>query len=119
MPNPRAKGISYVREVRKVLEAMQHQVEGPGYGLAFFGKSPRPVHKDYFGVFDLVSFYDGHVYLHQVTDISHKAQKVKAIQEKKIPGWVWARCTGHKIFYRIFSIDMEGKVEESEIRWRL
>ncbi len=119
MTDSRKKGLNYVREVRKILQAMEHQVEGPGYGLAFFGGSPRPIHRDYFGLYDLVSCYDGRIYLHQVTDLSNKAKKVKAIQEKKIPGWVWARCDGGKIFYRIFCVDMDGRVEESQIRWRL
>jgi hypothetical protein len=35
--NNRAKGLIFCREVKKILEAIGHQVEGPGYTTAFFG----------------------------------------------------------------------------------
>jgi len=116
--NTRQKGLMWVREVRKLLEGMNHEVEGPGYKTAFFDNRVQPVHIDYFGIFDLISF-DGNSFIgHQVSDLSHKAEKVHAIQEKKMKGWVWSRFDeGRKVGYRIFFVEPE-KVEEGEIIWR-
>jgi len=116
--NTRKKGLEWVREVRKLLEAMNHVVEGPGYGVAFFNNRMSPIHRDYFSVFDLISF-DGNSFIgHQVSDLSHKAEKVRAIQAKKMKGWIWSRfAEGRRCGYRLFFVDPE-KVEEGEIIWR-
>lgn len=115
--NTRQKGLFWVREVRKLLEGMNHVVEGPGYKTAFFNNRIQPVHSDYFGIFDLISFDGTHFIGHQVSDLSHKAEKVKAIQQKKMKGWVWSRVSNGKVFYRIFIVEPD-KVEEAEIIWR-
>lgn len=89
----RQKGLVLVREVRKILEGMGEIVEGPGYGVAFFNDRMNPIHKDFFGVFDLMSFspkekeFTGH----QVSTEHNKSTKIKALQEAKLPGWVWCR----------------------------
>lgn len=118
MPSARAKGLTYVREVRKILEAVGHEVEGPGYGLAFYGGRMAPVHRDYFGVYDLISYFQGQFFGHQISIPSNKASKVKAIQAKKMPGWVWSRLSNGKIFYRIFIVKPSGEIEEAEIKWK-
>jgi hypothetical protein len=117
--NNRAKGLAFCREVRKILEALGHQVEGPGYGIAFYGGRMAPVHRDYFGVFDLVSIFEGQTYWHQISTPSNKAVKVKAIIAKSLSGWVWARASNGKIFYRVFIVKTSGAVEEAEIRWKV
>ena len=87
----RAKGLDFVREVRKILEGIGHTVEGPGYGVAFYNAKMNPIHRDFFGVFDLMSF-NGQSYLgHQVSTEANKSTKIKAIQEAKLLGWVWCR----------------------------
>ena len=119
MKDHRAKGLSFVREVRGLLEAMNHQVEGPGYSTRFFGGRLNAVHKDYFSCFDLLSF-DGLDFIgHQITTIENKAAKVNAIQANKMKGWVWCRFSedNRKVGYRIFFVDSE-KVEEGEIIWK-
>lgn len=45
--NARKKGLSYVHEVKKLLLAMSHQVEGPGFKPAFFGGKLSVVHSDF------------------------------------------------------------------------
>ena len=118
MKDHRTKGLGFVREVRKLLEAMNHQVEGPGYATRFFGGKINAVHKDYFDCFDLISF-DGKDFIgHQISTIENKAAKVHQIQALKMPGWVWARFSeGRRVGYRLFMIDGD-KVEEGEIIWK-
>jgi len=116
--NNRQKGILFCREVKKILEGIGHVVEGPGYGVAFYGGRMGPVHRDYFGCFDLVSFYQGSYFFHQISTLSNKAAKIKAIQDKKMNGWVWSRISNGKVFYRIFIVN-SGEIEEAEIRWRV
>ena len=118
MSNNRAKGLSFCREVKKILEGIGHQVEGPGYGIAFYGGQMRPVHKDYWGVFDLLSYFEGQIYCHQISTPTNKAVKIKAIQAKNLPGWVWSRVSNGRIFYRVFIVKNSGAVEEAEIRWK-
>lgn len=111
--NARKKGLSYVHEVKKLLLAMSHQVEGPGFKPAFFGGKLSVVHSDFFDCFDLISF-DGKEYFgHQVSTLSNKSAKVKAIKAKNMPGWVWAR-TDKPVGYRIFQVDRKGKVTEAK-----
>jgi len=126
----REKGLIYVHEVKKLLEAIGHQVEGPGYMIIYIPLNPgayklginratKPiqVHKDYFGVADLISYFEGKLILHQVTDLSNKSIHVKAIQERGLSAWVWCRFNeGRRIGYRIFFVDL--LVEEGEIIWR-
>lgn len=118
MTSSRSKGLGYVREVIKLLEGMNHAVEGPGYASKWFNGRVNVVHKDYFNLFDLISYCDGVYYLHQVSDLSHKAEKVKAIKEKHFPGWVWCRTSeAGRIKYRLFFVQSDGTVEEGEIRF--
>jgi hypothetical protein len=115
--NARKKGLNYVREVRKILEAMNHQVEGPGYGVAFFAGRMLPIHRDYWGIFDLISF-NGEFHGHQVSTLSNKAVKVKAIRDKMFPGWVWCRVNkANRVGYRVFQIDSFGIVEDNEMQF--
>ena len=114
----RSKGLNFTREVRRILEGIGHTVEGPGYGLAYYNAKMNPVHKDFFGVFDLISF-DGKSYIgHQVSTETNKSAKIKAIQEAKLPGWVWCRFsdedrgTGYEV-WRVFG----DTVEDSEITY--
>ena len=104
----RDKGLDYVREVRKILEGLGHTVEGPGYGVAYYNAKMNPVHKDFFGIFDLMS-YDGKSYLgHQVSTEANKSTKIKAIQGAKLPGWVWCRFTDDDGFvgYKVYEVGL-------------
>jgi len=117
--NSRAKGLSFCREVRKILEGMDHEVEGPGYATAFFQGALHPIHRDYFSLFDLISFFEGKYYFHQVSTIENKSTKIKAIQAKGMAGWVWLRVTeDNQTGYDIFIID-GVIIEEKEMRYFL
>ncbi len=111
--NSRKKGLSYVHEVKKILRGMEHQVEGPGFKPAFFGGKLSVVHSDYFDVWDLISFNGDEFIFHQVSTLSNKSAKIKAIKDKMMPGWVWTR-TEKPVGYRIFQVDWKGKVTEAK-----
>jgi hypothetical protein len=115
----RSKGLDFVREVKKILQAIGHETEGPGYGVAYYNSQMRPVHRDYWGCFDLLSAFKGNIFCHQITTLDNKARKVKAIQAKGIPGWVWARVSNGKVFYRIFIVKPGQPIEEAEVRWKV
>ncbi len=106
--NARAKGLSYCREVKKILLENGYHVEGPGFAVLFFNGRSVPVHRDFFNLFDLMSYKDGQFWGHQVSDIHHKSEKIKAISEAGFQGWVWSRTKeGRKVKYRVFNGDME------------
>jgi len=111
--NARAKGLQRVREVKKLLEGIGHCVEGPGYSVAFYQNRMNPIHRDYFGIADLISYHEGIFILHQVTDLHNKASHIKAIQESLLPCWLWCRIQG-ALDYRIFFVSA-GKVEEGKV----
>jgi hypothetical protein len=103
--NTRQKGLNYVREVRKILESMGHIVEGPGYALAFFDNRMQAIHRDYFGIFDLISWDGIQLIGHQVSDIHNKSTKIKEIQGQQMSGWVWARGKkGRKVEWQLFIV---------------
>ncbi len=111
--NNRQKGLHRVREVKKMLEGLGHVCEGPGYSIAFFDGQMRPIHRDYFGVGDLISYHEGQFILHQVTDLSHKSKHLKAIQNKGLIAWLWCKIDQHRIGYRIFKVS-QNSIEETE-----
>ena len=114
----RSKGLDYVREVRKILEGIGHTVEGPGYGLAYYGGKMNPIHRDFFGCFDLMSF-DGKYYLgHQVSTEINKSTKIKTIQEAKLPGWVWCRFSDEDkgTGYEVWKVNGD-EITESEMTY--
>ena len=83
------------------------------YNVLFGGKVIA-IHQDYFGLFDLISFCDGRYYFHQISNLENKAAKVKAIQARKMSGWVWTRYDeGRKV-----SVECDGSVNEMEARFR-
>ncbi len=114
--NARQKGLSYCREVRKIIEALGHTVEGPGYATAFFNGRMSPIHRDYFGLWDLISYYQGQYLFHQVSTLSNKSSKIKAITGKQMPGWIWCRVD-HPVGYRIFKVDQAGNVVETGMQF--
>jgi hypothetical protein len=113
--NNRQKGLFYVREVKKILQGMNHEVEGPGYKAVWMGNRSVVVHADYFGIFDLISYHDGIYTFHQVSDLHNKSSKIKAIQKKNFKGWVWSRFSAEdrRVGYRIFFVSDE--VTEGEV----
>ncbi len=115
--NKRSKGLLFCNEVKKILQGIGHEVDGPFFKSRFFGGRINPVHCDIFEVFDMVSFFDGCYFMHQVSTLSNKATKVKSIQSKKMNGWIWCRVSNGKVFYRIFIIK-NGEIEEAEIKWK-
>lgn len=112
----RSKGLSYVREVRRILEGMGQIVEGPGYKSAFYGGKLATVHADYFGCFDLISWDGINFVCHQVSTLTNKAEKVKALQARQMPGWVWCR-TDKPVGYRIWQVNRIGGIYETEMRF--
>jgi hypothetical protein len=113
--NKRQKGLYFVREVKKILEGIGHEVEGPGYKAVWMGNRSVVVHSDYFGIYDLISYCDGVYYFHQISDIHNKSAKIKAIQKKNHKGWVWSRFSAEdrRVGYRIFFVSDE--VTEGEV----
>ncbi len=114
--NSRQKGLSYVKEVRGILEAMKEEVEGPAFKSCFVGGHRSDVHYDYYGIFDLIS-WDGYAYkFHQVSDLHNKSVHLKAIKAKRMPGWMWCRVED-PIGYRIFKVDVAGNVLETGMQF--
>lgn len=114
MSSARSKGLDFCREVKGILKGMGHGVEGPGYATAFFQGTIHPIHRDYFGLFDLISFFEGQYFFHQVSTIENKSTKIKSIQAKGMAGWVWCRVnednqTGFDVFevYSDFTVEKE------------
>jgi len=123
--NKRKTRLKFVREVKGKLIEQGHEVEGPGYLTMFVPENPLQyklginkktravqVHRDYFGVADLISLKEGKVYFHQVSIIEEKSRKTDLFLEKGIKGFVWGRTRdGGKIHYRIFRVEL-GEVQE-------
>lgn len=116
--NSRAKGLSFCNEVKKILEGVGHEVDGPFFKAKWFNGKTNPVHCDLFDVFDLCSHFKGDYYFHQVSTLDNKATKIKALQAKDLPGWVWCRVSNGRVFYRIFIVKPNKDIEEAEIRWK-
>ena len=114
----RGKGTQFCNEVKKILQGIGHVVDGPFFKSKWFNGRANAVHCDIFSVFDMVSVFEGKIYLHQVSTLAHKSQKVKGIQAQKMSGWVWSRVSNGKVFYRVFIVNVSGEIEEAEIRWK-
>jgi hypothetical protein len=109
--NAREKGLSLVREVKKILALKGYKTEGPGYGVAFLGeRGMRPIHRDYFGAYDLIAYRNGIFHGHQVSTLSNKASKYKTFRKLGFPGFIWAKVPRHG--FRVFWIDINGVEEE-------
>ena len=119
MANTRQKGQIFAREVRRILEGANHVVDGPFYASKWFNGKINAVHTDIFNCFDLCSFFEGNYYFHQISIISEKSRKIKLLQEKALPGWVWCRVSNGRVFYRIFIVKPGEEIEEAEIRWKV
>ncbi len=114
----RAKGLDLVREVKGILQGLGHRTEGPGYSLAFYNGKMNPIHQDYFACFDLIS-YDGQQFIgHQVSTEANKSTKIKAIQEAKLPGWVWLRFSDEDrgAGYEVWMVNGD-QITESEMTY--
>ena len=93
--NARSKGLQTVRRVKHYLEANSYVVEGPGYAVAFFQGSMKPIHRDYFGVFDLLSASKTDVIRgHQICSIKNKARNQAKMQKAGISGYLWCKGGG-------------------------
>lgn len=113
MSNARAKGLAACREVKKILQESGYKVEGPGYGIMFIEGKSIPVHKDYFGCLDLISYRRGEMLGHQVTDLNNKAAHLKKMEGAGIEGWVWCRTkNGRKVEWRVFYKGIEIPIKE-------
>ncbi len=113
----RSKGLGFTHEVKRILEGMQHNVDGPFYKSAFFNGKINAVHFDIFGCFDLIS-YDGLQFIgHQVSTEANKSAKIKAIQEANLPGWVWTRYSEDgTVGYKVYEI-MGETITEHEMTY--
>jgi hypothetical protein len=132
--NDRKKGLEYVREGREILRRDGFVTEGPGYQvIRVFPKETtwmpmgerkklKPqaiqVHKDYFGVFDLITFREDRGFeFHQFSILEEKSRKIRDIQGSGMPGWFWGRFEeGRRVGFKRFFI-RDGKIEEDEICW--
>ena len=89
----REKGLQECRKVKKVLEGMGFAVEGPGYKPFFIPKTGKMtvVHKDYFGIYDLLFMGRFHIFGVQVTaDAGNRMEKARKLLEgHKTLGFVW------------------------------
>ena len=120
--NKRETGLKWVREVRDLLIDLGHEVEGPNFKPTYIpGKDTKegmveskyiPVHKDFFGVFDLISHKKRRWFFQQISILEEKSRKIDAILEKGMDGIVWGRTkNGRFVDYRIFRVQ-DGKVDE-------
>ncbi len=102
--NSRRKGLAGVREVKKILEANGSMVTGPGYQPVFAGGRMITVHRDYLGLFDLISMdgATGNLHGHQVTiSPAHLAEKVKDLADAGAMGYVWVKYPKKKAGSRL------------------
>lgn len=112
--NNRRKGLEMVKQVRKALEAMGHTVEGPGYKPLFVNGKMTVVHRDFFGVFDLISFSSkAKLRGHQVCSLENKQRNAKKVFESGIDGDLWCYVKGTKGFtrYWVYSDNGEMRIE--------
>lgn len=116
MTSPRAKGLKFVREVKEILKRLGHEVEGPGHAVLKLPSGFVPVHSDFFGVFDLISFHPDHGFrFHQVSTDQHRSEKAREIAKKNMNGTVWGRCKmQNRVAYRTYYVAVDGHTEESE-----
>ena len=114
--NARQKGLKFVHEVAGILSSMGETTEGPGFKSCFFGGRMSVVHSDYFGLFDLISWDGAEYRFHQVSTLSNKAAKLRAIRDRMMPGWIWCRVSD-PVGYRIFKVDWKGEVTETEMKF--
>ena len=120
----RHKGLAFVQEVKVILQGLGNETEGPGFLIKHIAKYiegkkiivPVQCHKDFFGVFDLISWHPEHGFaFHQVSIDEKRQEKINALIEKGVNGNVWGRChQGNSIMYRIYHVKNE-KVTEGEI----
>lgn len=116
MTNARQKGLQTVRRVKHYLEAQGYQVEGPGYGVAFFKGNMRPVHKDYFGCFDLLSARENeHIKGHQICSKENKQRNAKKMFKQKLSGFLWCLLKGG-IAEKYWVSQDEGIVWEENVK---
>ncbi len=106
--NARAKGLAWCREVKEILISRGYRVDGPFYGAAFFGGKMVTIHRDIFGCMDLISYKDGQMLGHQVTDSANKSVHAKKMITAGVDGWLWCRNKdGRKVYWRVFYKGME------------
>ncbi len=114
--NNRQKGLQGVRKVKKYLESLNYTVEGPGYSVAFFQGGMRPIHKDYFSCFDLLSTSQVEpIKGHQICSKENKQRNAKKILAKKLSGFLWCLDKGGIVEKYWVSQD-EGIVWEENVK---
>ena len=101
-------------EVRRILVGRGHLVSGPFFKAKWFGGRTQVIHEDIFGVWDLISWYQGEYHLHQVTDLNHKAEHEHKINELGMIGYIWCRTKqANRIKYRVFWGGIEVTEQEN------
>lgn len=111
--NSRSKGLKYVGEVKAILKRFGHETEGPAHNLMRLPSGFVPVHRDYFGIWDLISFDKLGYHFHQVTTDHNRAVKIGAILQKGMSGQVWGRCKeGNRVAYRTYYVYFDGQTEK-------
>lgn len=114
MSGNRGKGLARVREVKQILEVSGHIVEGPGYKTMFINGKLIPVHRDFFGVFDLLEYSkDSGIYGHQVCDYKQKLRNARKIYDAGLTGDLWCHepRQGYSRYY-VYQLDGEMKIEQ-------
>lgn len=120
----RSKGLNFVREGKLILQRLGHLTEGPGYIIVHIPKFiegqkimvPVQSHRDFFGVYDLISFHPEYGFaFHQFTTLDNKQTKINALIKKGMKGNVWCRCKeNNKVMYRTWFVDSGEEVSEGE-----
>lgn len=80
----REKGLAECRKVKKILESWGFLIEGPGYKPLFLPTTRKMtvVHKDYFGMFDLLVMCPKGIFGIQVTtSASKEKEKIRNISQ--------------------------------------
>ena len=91
--------LEYVNPDKAKTSVIRGEKGRPDYKSAFFGGKVNALHQDYFWLLDLIFYCNGRYYFHQISTLENKAAKVKAIQAKKMYGWVWSRSDeGRKVW---------------------
>jgi hypothetical protein len=99
--------------VKRILQGIGHQCDGPFFVPVFYNESVNSVHRDIFGCYDLISFLEGKLIGHQVSTELHRGEKIKKLQEAGLPGWVWARFNNEDegVGYEVYIVNGQEVIE--------
>ena len=88
----RKQGLEWCKQVANFLRLEGHTVDGPFSKVIFTKGRKMASHVDIGGCYDLISFKDGTLHLHQVTAINMKSNKIKKMRKLGVIGLLWCYC---------------------------